>query len=198
MRMTQLRVRSTSKNFINSPKTTSAIPTHNSLHRDLVVQSALDPHVRSIEFLTEVRHRDTAVTVNSIVLRRDDGDYMLEIPGRRQPRDVDEENVLLLGLQSMGLSLLEIDIDEIRREPRLSNAREIWGCKDVRVSIRDRMHIMTALSEDGPQSIHSLQDIAPATSDLASSLCALACADLVEIDIFSQPLGPLTVVRARR
>ena len=198
MRMTQLRVRSASHNFINSPKTTSAIPTPSSLHRDLVVQSALDPHVRSIEFLAEVRHRDTAVTVNSIVLRRDDGDYMLEIPGRRQPRDVDEENVLHLGLQSMGLSLLEIDIDEIRREPRLSNAREIWGCKDLRVPIRDRMQIMTALSEDGPQSILALQDIVPGSSDVASSLCALACADLVEIDIDGRPLGPLTTVRSRR
>jgi hypothetical protein len=198
MRMTQLRVRSMSKNFINSPKTTSAIPTQSSLHRDLVVQSALDPHVRSIEFLTEVRHRDTTITVNSIVLRRDDGNYMLEIPGRRRPRDVNEENVIFLGLQSMGLSLLEIDTDEIRREPRLSNAREIWGCKDLRVPIRDRMHIMTALSEDGPQSILTLQDIVPAKADLASSLCALACADLVEIDMDDRPLGPHTLVRARR
>jgi hypothetical protein len=198
MRMTQLRVRTISQNFINSPKTKSAIPVSSSLHKDLVIQSALDPRVRSIEFLTEVRHQDTAITVNSIVLRRDDGDYMLEIPGRRRPRDVDEENAVLLGLQSMGISLLEIDIDEIRREPRLSNAREIWGCKDLRVPIRDRMHIMTALSEDGPQSILALQDVVPATTDLASSLCALTCADLVEIDMDDRPLGPHTVVRARR
>jgi len=198
MRMTQLRVRSASQSFINSPKCRSAIPTKTALHRDFLIQSVLDPNVRSIEFLTEVRYGDAALTVNSIVVRRDDGNFMVEIPGRREPRDVDQENILTFGLQSIGLSILEMDIEEIRREPLLGNAREVWDCKDFRVSIRDRMHIMTALSEDGPQTILALQDIASTSYDLASSLCALACADLVEIDILDQPLGPLTVVRARR
>lgn len=197
MRMTQLR-RSTSQNIGSSPKFRSAIPVRSALHRDFLIQSALDVHVRSIEFLPEVRFGDVALTVNSIVVRRDDGNFMVEIQGRRPLRDVDEENTLAQGLQSIGLSLLEVDIDEIRREPRLSNAREIWGCKNLRVSIRDRLHIMTALSEDGPQSIMALQDIVPTSSDVGSALCALACADLVEIDLDDRPIGARTVVRARR
>jgi hypothetical protein len=197
MRMTQLR-RSTSQNFVSSPKFRSAIPVRSAVHRDFLIQSALDVHVRSIEFLPEVRFGDVALTVNSIVVRRDDGNFMVEIQGRRPLRDVDDENILAQGLQSIGLSLLEADIDEIRREPRLSNAREVWDCKDLRVTIRDRMQVMTALSEEGPQSILALQDIVHTSVYLASSLYALACADLVEIDMDDRPLGPHTVVRARR
>ncbi|MET4085617.1 hypothetical protein [Bradyrhizobium sp. S3.5.5] len=198
MRTTQLRPARHQLNFVNANKCLTAIPVRSTLHRDALIQSVLDPHVRCIEFLNEVRFGTEAVTVNSIVIRRFDGAYMLDIVGHTAPRDVDEEQTLFNGLKSLGVSVLQLDSFDIRREPRLSSAREIWDHRNVDVPFRDRSSILSALSEYGPQSVNSLEDILRATPDFRPSLYALACADLVEIDIATRPLGPNTRVRARR
>lgn len=66
-------------NLFNGPKCVSAIPVPTSLHRDLLIRSALDPHVRSIELRYEIVRSDDASPALPIVLRRDDGHYLVEI-----------------------------------------------------------------------------------------------------------------------
>lgn len=198
MRMTQLRPARHQLNIVNAAKCLTAIPARTTLHRDALIQSILDPHVRSTEFLKEVRFGTAVVTVNSIVLRRDDGAYMLDIVGHTAHRDVDQEETLDSGLKSLGLSLLRVDAADIRREPKLSSAREIWSHRNFDVPLLDRMRILSALSEYGPRPIASLEDIIQSRFELSASVCRLACEDLVEIDIATRALGPNSIVRARR
>jgi hypothetical protein len=197
MRMTQIKRRPVDPKSITCPKSRTSIPLQSWLHRDALVQASLDPGVRIIEFLSEIRFRGVSAAVNSIVLHRDEGSFMLRIEGHRPVRNEDEECAMQSALAQRGISILDMTAAEIRIEPRLTNAREVWNCRDFHVSMADRMRILHALEDEGPQSIKALQHVACTSADLASALCSLACADLVEIDIDPMPLGPATIVRSR-
>lgn len=54
-----------------------------------------------------------------------------------------------------------------------------------------------ALAEDGPQSIVELEERARLTCDIIAALCALACEDLVEVNVHDTYLAPHTIVRRR-
>jgi hypothetical protein len=153
--------------------------------------------VRSIEFVDEIRHRGRAASPRSIVLHRDDGRFMLDIDGTGDGRDPEDICYLLSELRSQGISILEIGSGEIRREPRFGNARRVWEFRDVDPTMRERERILDRLCERGPQTIREL-DVLATSYDVLPAVCALACADVVEIDIDGPPIGPRTMVRARR
>lgn len=184
-------------NFVNSPKCNSAIPAASPLHRDLLVQSSLDPHVRSIEFIDEIRHRGRAASPRSIVLYRDDGRFMLDIEGSGVDRDPEDTRHLVSKLRLQSIALLEIKPEEIRREPRFGNARRVWDFRDLDPTIRERERILARLDERGPQTVRELEMLTT-SCDVLATVCALACADVVEIDIDGPPIGLRTLVRARR
>jgi hypothetical protein len=198
MRMTQIKRQPFGSNSIVCPKSRTSIPLQSRLHRDVLVQASLDPLVRIIEFLPEIRFRGISVALDSTVLHRDDGSFMLRIEGHRSVRNEHEEGAMRSALRQRGISILDITTAEIRVEPRLTNAREVWACRDFHVTMADRMRILHALEDEGPQSIKALQHVACTSADLASALCSLACADLVEIDIAAMPIGPATIVRSRK
>jgi hypothetical protein len=195
--MTHLRRRRLSPNLVNSPKCAAAIRAATPLHRDLLIQSSLDPHVRSIEFADEVIHRDCSASPRSIVLYRDDGRFMMNVVGVDARRDPDDREHLLTELHSLGISLLEVRPEEILREPLCGNARRVWEYRHENPSMRQRERILQILSELGPRTVHELE-VTSASYDVLPTVCALACTDVVEIDIDGRPLGPRTVVRARR
>jgi hypothetical protein len=197
MRLIHRPNRRRSPNFVNSPKCASAIPAATVLHRDLLIQSALDPHVRSIELVDAIRHCGRAASPRSIVLHRDDGRFMLDIDGTGVDRDSEDTCSLVSELLLQGISLLEIKSEEIRREPRFGNARRVWEFRDVDPTMRERDRILYRLDERGPQTVRELEMLA-ASYDVLPAVCALACADVVEIDIDGAPIGPRTLVRARR
>jgi hypothetical protein len=186
-----------SPSFFNSPKCISAIPPATPLHRDLLVQSALDPHVRSIEFVDEIRHRGRTASPRSIVLHRDDGRFLIDLTDRKRGRNPVVTQVLLSELSTRGISVLEIDFEEIRLEPRFGNARRIWEYRFVDPTVRERERILDRLSERGPQTVYELELWAP-SHEILPVVCALACADIVEIDLDRSPLGPRTLIRTRR
>jgi hypothetical protein len=89
--------------------------------------------------------------------------------------------------------LLERDAQNVHREPLFSNACAIWSHASHHVSLLDRLELTVAL-EEGPQSILELEDRTRLTCDVTAAVCALACADLVRLNIHDAPLGPRTVV----
>lgn len=185
-------------NVVSTPKTTTAIPAANPIRRDLIIQSALDPHVRFIEFVHKVVHRGLAVTAKSIVVHRDDGRYLMDLRDESPERTAEDDEALELGLRKLGIERREIDRAEVRREPRFGNARRIWEHRNDRPPVRYRQPVIDALSEFGPLSMRELEKAVTSSSDVFSTVCALACEDLVEIDIDSRPLGSETLVRLRR
>jgi hypothetical protein len=180
-----------------SAKSATAIPARHSLLRDALIQASLDPAVRSIEFIASARVSAETAALNAIVLVRDDGRYLLDVVPARAVRDVEAEGLALIALDELGLKPLTITAEEIGREPRCANARLVWSYNGISVPIGVRMRILQVLMDDGPMQLGRLLKTVRSERDPAPALMALACADVLELDLKSIPLGPMTQVRSR-
>jgi hypothetical protein len=195
MRPTQLRHRAAMPIFFVSHKCKLAIPIHQPLLRHALEQAALEPTVRAIH--TGPYIECPRVSLHGVVLDRVDGRFLLRVYETRPKRSDEELARLTYVLARYGLRLLERDALDIRREPLFSNARAVWSYARYDVSLTDRLRIGLALEEGGPQSIVELEERARPTCDIVAAVCALACADLVGLNIHQVPLGRYTIVAAR-
>lgn len=189
MLLNQRRPRRGNPNLICSPKCHGAIVAPTTLHRDLLLQTSLDQHVRSIQAFDADSNRQDIL----LVLDRDDGRFVvgiIESPLQAQRRR--SSTLALFGLPFIGISA-----EEIRQEPRLGNARRVRVHSNDDPSLRRREGILDTLSGLGPLTIGELERLTR-LPDVLPTVCALACADLAEIDIVSGPLGRGTLVRGRR
>jgi hypothetical protein len=84
--------------------------------------------------------------------------------------------------------------EEIRREPRYANARLVWSHRETPVSVGLRLRILLKLLDEGPMPLGELLKSIRSEVDPAPAVMALACANLVELDLLSQPLSPTTIV----
>ena len=192
MFLTHRRRQRGNPNLICSPKC-AAIVAPTPLHRDLLIQTLLDPHVRSVHALEPRLRGDAGPRQLSLVLGRDDGRFVLEIGAGAQQ----DGYFRARSPHRSGLPLIEIRPDEIRREPRLTNARQVWSHWDDDPPLRHRERIIDVLSVRGPQSIAE-RERWTGLYDPVRTVCAMACADMAERELGDVPLGPRTVVRARR
>lgn len=180
-----------------SAKTATALPARNPLLRDALVQASLDPAVRSLEFIQTATVETTQVALRAIVIIRDDGRFYLDVVEARQVCDVETEGLALIAFDRLDLKPLTLSAADIKRQPRFANARAVWEYRMHPVGIAMRLKILSVLQEDGPMPLGCLLKQIRATRDPAPAVLALACSDLVEIDLVSRPLGPLTIVRSR-
>lgn len=179
--------------FFTGPKSTVAIPVHDALLLDALQQAALTPSVRAIGYRTGPEVECPRVSLAGVVLHREDGLFLLRIGER--PRRSCEENARLEHVMTChGLRLLERDAADIRGEPFFSNVRAVWSHAGRRVPLLDRLKIGLALEEGGPQSIAELDGRVRPKFDLVAALCALACENLLRLDLEAAYLGPRTMV----
>jgi hypothetical protein len=195
--MLSSRLAQDSTQLFISAKTCTAIPTRCAHLRDALIQASLDPVVRSIEFIAAARVRATSIDLNAIVLERDDGRYLLDVVPARPLRDVEHDGLALIALEELGLPSIVLTTAEIQREPRFANARLAWSHRSLTVGISLRMHILQVLSDDGPMMLGNLLDAVRSDRDPIPAIMALACANMIELDLVSQPLGPATIARSR-
>ena len=180
-----------------SAKTSAAIPAPQSIVRDALVQASLDPQVRSLDFIRMATVGATQVALKAIVLVRDDGRFYLDVVDARRIRDVEAEGLALIALDRLGLTALTLHAADIRREPRFANARAVWEHRMHPVGISMRMKVLTVLQKDGPLPFGCLLKRIHVARQPAPAIMALACSDLLELDLVTQPLGPSTIVRSR-
>ena len=180
-----------------SAKTSTAVPARHLLVRDALVEASLDPTVRSIDYIASARVAAASVKIDAVVIVRDDGRYVLDVLEARLLRDLDAEGLAQIALRDLGLTPLTITRGDIQREPRFTNAKLVWEYRTHAVGITLRMRILGILAEDGPMTLARL--LVSIQSDRAPSpaILALACSDLLELDLVSQPLGPSTIARSR-
>jgi hypothetical protein len=180
-----------------SAKTAVAIPVACSLVRDALLQASLDPTVRALEFLPQARVNATPVDLNAIVIVRDDGHFVLDVVEARPVRDVEHEGLALIALADLGLTPITLSAADIRREPRFANSRLVWSYRLAPVGISTRLRVLQILGDDGPMALSRL--LSSVTSDRAPNpaILAMACSDLIELDLVSVPLGLATIARAR-
>jgi hypothetical protein len=195
--MLSSRLAQDSTQLFISAKTCTAIPTRCAHLRDALIQASLDPVVRSIEFIAAARVGATSIDLNAIVLERDDGRYLLDVVPARPLRDVEHDGLALIALAELGLPSIVLTTADIQREPRFANSRLAWSYRLHSVGISMRMHILQVLSDDGPMMLGNLLDAVRSDRDPIPAIMALACANLIELDLVSQPLGPATIARSR-
>jgi hypothetical protein len=180
-----------------SAKTSTAIPARNPLVRDALVAASLDPAVRSIDYIASARVAAASVKLCAIVIFRDDGRYLLDVLEARPLREFDAEGLAQIALRDLGLTPLTITRADIKREPRYTNARLVWAYRMHPVGFAMRMRVLSVLQEDGPMAMGRLLSSIQADRDPSPAILALACSDLLELDLFTEPLGPSTIVRSR-
>jgi hypothetical protein len=196
MRVSQAARGSASTLFI-SAKTTVAIPSACSLVRDALIQSTLDPSVRAIEFLAQARVAATQIDLNATVIVRDDGRFYLDVVEARQLRDAEDEGLALIAIADLDLVPITLRAADIKREPCFANSRLVWSYRLHPVGITLRMRVLQILADDGPMTLSRLLSAVRSDRDPNPAILALACSDLIELDLVSRPLGPLTIARAR-
>lgn len=180
-----------------SAKTSTAIPAPHSIVRCALVQASLDPLVRSLDFIASTTVEATPVALKAIVVVQDDGRFYLDLVEARPVHDVETENLALIALDRLGMAPLTLTAADIRREPRFTNAQAVWEHRAHTVGISMRLKVLTVLEEDGPLALGCLLERIDAGRDPAPAIMAMACSDLIELDLVSRPLGPSTIVRSR-
>jgi hypothetical protein len=180
-----------------SAKTSTAIPARSLLLRHALIAASLDPSVRSIDYVATARVETASVKLNAVIIVRDDGRYFLDIVEARPLRDIDAEGLAQIALRDLGLTALTITREDIEREPRFTNAKLVWFYAQHPVGITLRMKILGILGEDGPMTLARLLATIQSDRDPSPAIMALACCDLIELDLITRPLGPATIARCR-
>lgn len=176
------------------------IPARHPSLREALVQASLDARVRSIAHVPTA-HVSSAplepVAIDAVVLTHDDGRFYLDVVPARQVRELDDEGLVLIALRELELSPLVVTAEDLYREPRCSNCRIVWSNHGRFVPVGLRIRILQILRDDGPMELVRLLESIRSDRDPTPSVLSLACDDLLEIDLTSQPLGPATTVRVR-
>lgn len=179
--------------LFTSCKCRAAIPVYDALLRYALEQASLDPSVREIRYRTGPQIECPPMSLAGVVLRREDGTFLLRVHQTRPERSDEEDARLNFVLQQHGLRLLEWDTKHIHREPLFSNARTVWSHAGRHVSLIDRLKLAVSL-EEGPQTVHELEERARPGCDVVAAVCALACQNLLRLNIEDAHLGPRTIV----
>lgn len=174
------------------------IPVKSTSVQDLLIQCSLDPTVTSITHLPSAQFRGSAVPLDAIVVRREGRRIALDLPESRSPRNIDDDGLVLLTLADLGIDIVQVGIEQIKREPLFSNARIVWAYRRRAIPFSLRVQILHTLTEDGPLPLLDLLKSIRTPHDASAAVLALACADLVELDLAESCLGPKTKVSIRR
>ncbi|MDN4982167.1 hypothetical protein QY049_02875 [Bradyrhizobium sp. WYCCWR 13022] len=162
------------------------------------MQAALDPAVRSIEYLPMIPTTPATWGVDAIAIEHDDGRYYLDIVEARPRRSIAQKLMVAQALLDLGLRPLVRTETDVLREPRCSNARTVFEYAGRPIDLGLRMQILGALTDDGPMQLGELLHRLRSHRDPATAVMSLACHDLIELDLASTPLGPRTTTRLRQ
>lgn len=181
----------------NSAKCVGSVPVRHPLIGDALVFATLDPFVQAIECVPIVNVRGTDVALDGIVITDRGGRRLLDVSEVAPIRDLDEQGLVLLAREQLNLPEVTMTAADIVGEPCASNSKIAWACRHQRVTASDRVRVLASLAEEGRMSlVRAAAEVRQAT-DPVGAVLALACLDLLELDLVSQPLGAETPVRRR-
>ncbi|MET4476739.1 hypothetical protein [Bradyrhizobium sp. F1.13.3] len=171
------------KNLFIGFKASRAIPIHNTLTRDLLIQSTLDGDVRRIEYQNSVIMDERIVSAYGIIVERFDGRYAVDIVDARPANDPSSEALVQLAFARKCHGVIELRSADIRTEPHCSAAREVWSHRTVRMHPDDRAEILETLEREGPVGLGQLIGSVATRGDARALIFALASEGAVELDL---------------
>ncbi|MHC2579163.1 hypothetical protein ACVI1J_009451 [Bradyrhizobium diazoefficiens] len=183
--------------LFSSAKTAAPIPARHAALREALAIASLDPAVSAISHVATAHVGSAEVDVDAVVLTRPDGRFYLDVVPARRVRHLDEEGLAQIALRELGLQQLVVTAEDLRTEPRRSNVRSVWSYKDRAVPAAARIGILKIVADEGPIELGRLLEMIRGDRDPSAAVLALACSDLLELDLTSMRLGPMTVVRPR-
>ncbi|HVV41973.1 MAG TPA: hypothetical protein VHC94_13010 [Nitrobacter sp.] len=179
-----------------SAKTTVPIPARHPALREALVRASLDPAVRAISHLPSAHVGPAALDLDIVVVERGDGRFRLDVVPARRIRSVADERQFRAAAAELRLPPLVVTAELLRAEPVRANCDLVWSHRGRAVPIDLRMQILRLLVDDGPMALDRLL-AGIVGREPAAAVMALACDDLLELDLESGPLGPTTTVRTR-
>lgn len=182
-------------NVFVSAKTKIGIPVRHAALRDALIQASLDPKVRSIDYIASAEVPSSQVALDAVIVNIENDAYVLDVVPARRLRGIEDEGLVLIALDELQLKPLVLTAEDILREPRRANANLVWSHNDVTVPVGLRLRILEILLDAGPIPLGQLLKSLADEQDPAPAVMALACANLVQLDLFSQPLSPTTLVK---
>jgi hypothetical protein len=183
--------------FIAAKTSGRRIPVRSAIALRALVQASLDPAVVEIDFIESAKVRGIEVPVRSIVLVRADGPWLLDLVDARPPLDIDQAGLHLLAIESLGIPTLTQTHADLDKRPRASNCDLVWACRRRKVAPDDRILILRRLEESAAFPLIEVASVVR-TGDGVATVFALACENLVELDLVSAPVGPSTAVALRK
>lgn len=173
------------------------IPVDSATAMQALIQASLDSAVEQIDFIASATVSGIEVPVRAIVLVRADGRWLLDLVDAEPAQDIDQAGLRLLAIERLGIPTLTATHADLAGEPRASNCALVWSCRGRQVDPDDRIRILHHLEQHPGSSLIEIAAIAR-LGDGVASVFALACEDLVELDLVSTPVGPSTAVARRK
>lgn len=179
-----------------SAKTPRPIPCRHPALRDALVRASLDPAVQSISHVQTAPVASASLNVDVVAIHGDDGPYRLDVVPARRAHDAIEESLFQRAMIALALAPLVVTAEDLSAEPARANRDLVWSHRGRNVSVDLRLQILRLLTDDGPMTLDRLL-AGVSGRDPAAAVMALACDDLLELDLETGPIGPSTVVRTR-
>ena len=183
-------VERSSRSHFRSVKSAVPVPISSALRLDVLVQSALDPSVDEIGYVHSAVVSGCRVRLDLPIIVRNGSRLAIDIAEDHPLQSVDDEGLSLIALQDLGLEVLELRRAEIHRESVAGNARRVWRHADQEVCFDDESAALEALSGKSV----AIDQLTGVTGVSVEVVFALACADLVAIDLVTQPICAGTMV----
>ncbi|WP_246556636.1 hypothetical protein [Bradyrhizobium liaoningense] len=137
------------------------------------------------------------VDLDAVVVTREDGPFVLDIVPARRLRDVADEGLVQIALPDLDLEPLVVTAEDLKAEPRRASVDLVWSHNRRFVPLGLRIRILQVLRDEGPMEFVRLSESIPSDRDPTPSVMSMFCDDLLEIDLMSAPLGPLSLLRSR-
>jgi hypothetical protein len=183
--------------LFSSAKTASPVPARHPALREALAIASLDPAVQTLSHVATANAGSAQVDVDAVVLTRPDGSFHLDVVIARRIRSLDEEGLVQIALRELGLQQFVVTAEDLRIEPRRSNVRLVWSYRDQPITVPLRLRILKALADEGPMELGRLLEMISSDRDPSPAVMSLACSNLLELDLTSEPLGPSTMTRSR-
>ena len=175
--------------IFRSPKAARPLAVASGLAFDALIRFALDPYVRTIS--AGPPECGSVVGVQAFVVARLDGSTLVCVHERSDPG---WRSALGCIAESAGLSLLPLNRSDLSVEPHTSNCRKVWSWRGHNVDAGERSRIVSLLREEIGLPLAEVCREVRSGADPIRVVSALACGDVLALDLASQPLGARTPV----